>query len=83
MSTKNIALDSKVYAKLAQLKQESESFSKAINRIIKQAKETNTGRDILSRLSEVSALGEDEAKSMLKLIDENRTDEDWRDYDLR
>ena len=82
MSTKNIALDSRVYRRLARLKRESESFSKAIDRIITQAQQANTGGEILSRLSEFSSLSEDDAELMLELIDKGRADEDWPEHDL-
>ena len=82
MSTKNIALDSRVYQKLARLKRESESFSKAIDRIITQAAKANTGREILTRLSEISPLGDEDGDKMQELIERARIEEEWPEHDL-
>ena len=83
MSTKTIAVDSRVYEKLAGVKREGESFSKAIDRLIDQVGEAHTGRDILRELSGIRQLSYDDAGVMLSIVAENRENETWDDHDLR
>jgi len=83
MSTKTIAVDTRVYKKLAGVKREGESFSKAIDRLIDQVGASHTGRDILQGLSAVTPLSDDDAEVMLSVVAENRKDETWDDHDLR
>ncbi len=83
MSTKTIAVDTKVYEKLAVVKREGESFSKAIDRLIEQVGKAHTGCDILQGLSGVARLSYDDAEVMLSMVAENREDETWDDDDLR
>lgn len=83
MSTKTIAVDSRVYEKLAGVKREGESFSKAIDRLIDQAGAAHTGREILQGLSGVAELAHDDAQVMLAVVAENRENETWDDDDLR
>ena len=83
MSTKNIALDDKVYHKLAQLKGSSESFSKAINRLIDRVVSVHTGDDILKRLHDgPDPLSEEDFKRMKSVIEQNRRTETWELHDL-
>jgi predicted CopG family antitoxin len=82
MSTKNIALDSEVYRRLAAFKRESESFSKAVARMLAAAEVAHSGRDILARIAEVGPLDEDDADRMLRHVDEARRDEAWEPHDL-
>jgi predicted CopG family antitoxin len=83
MSTKNIALDSRVYARLSGMRNESESFSKAVSRLLDEVSEAHTGRDVLARLAGVPDISQDEADSMLRIVEENRLIEDWESHDLR
>jgi len=83
MSSKTIAVDTRVYQKLAGVKREGESFSKAIDRLIEQVGSAHTGRDILKGLSGVNQLSYDDAETMLSIVAENRENETWDDHDLR
>ena len=82
MSTKTIAVDSKVYARLAAAKQESESFSKAIGRILGKVQGQNTGEVVLLRLRDFPSLSEVDADQMLDRVAESRAHEDWGLHDL-
>ncbi len=83
MSTKTIAVDSQVYARLAGVKREGESFSKAIDRLLREASTAHTGADVLRALEDVVPLTDEDADVMLAVIEENRTSEDWERRDLR
>jgi predicted CopG family antitoxin len=83
MSTKTIAVDTRVYEKLASVKREGESFSKAIDRLIDQVGSTHTGGEILSRLAEIPVLSSDDSAIMLAKVAENREEETWDELDLR
>ncbi len=83
MSSKTIAVDTRVYEKLAGVKREGESFSKAIDRLIDHVGQAHTGRDILSGLETVPQLSNDDAQVMLAKVAENRENETWDDHDLR
>ena len=83
MSSKTIAVDTRVYEKLSGVKREGESFSKAINRLIDELGAAHTGRDILQGLSSVKQLSYDDAEVMLSVVAENRENETWDDHDLR
>lgn len=83
MSSKTIAVDTRVYEKLSGVKREGESFSKAIDRLIDQVGAAHTGRDILQGLSGVMPLSYDDARVMLSVVAENRENETWDDHDLR
>ena len=83
MSTKTIAVDTRVYDKLASVKREGESFSKAIDRLIDEVGDASTGRDILRGLSAVPPLSAEDAKRMLAVVAENRENEPWAEHDLR
>jgi predicted CopG family antitoxin len=82
MSTKNIALDSTVYRRLAAFKGESESFSKAVARMMDEVEDAHTGRDIRSRLSGMPALCRDDAEAMMQVLGESRREEIWEAHDL-
>lgn len=82
MSTKNIALDSKVYRRLAAFKKESESFSNAVARMLDEMEAAHTGKDVLARLDEIPALSQDDADTMMKVVEESRTRESWERNDL-
>lgn len=83
MSTKTIALDSKVYEKLAHIKNESESFSKLIDRLVEQKITSHTGAAILASLQKNStSLTEEEAATMKTLVEQNRRNEKWERHDL-
>lgn len=83
MSTKTIAVDSRVYDRLARSKREGESFSKAIDRLLRQVGAAHTGREILRALREIPALPEEDAARFLAVVEENREGEVWERHDLR
>lgn len=82
MSTKTIAVDSRVYKKLAAAKLESESFSKTIDRLIEAAASAHSGRDILGALHAYPELSEEDAAKILSVVRENREHEVWGSHDL-
>ncbi len=82
MSSKTIAVDTRVYEKLAGVKREGESFSKAIDRLIDHVGQAHTGRDILSGLAAMPELSYDDAQVMLAKVAENRENEPWDTHDL-
>ena len=77
MSIKTIAVDSGVYLKLAACKASSESFSKAIGRLIANSERAHTGADILASLGDVTGLRPEESEIMEGLVAESRRTEDW------
>jgi predicted CopG family antitoxin len=83
MSTRTIAVDSRVYDQLARVKREGESFSKTIDRLLRQVGAAHTGREILRALREVPPLSQQDAAVMLSVIEENRAGETWERHDLR
>lgn len=83
MSTKTIAVDSRVYDRLARVKREGESFSKTIDRLLREVGTAFTGNQILRALDEVPPLPEEDAAAMLAIVDENRASEAWQEHDLR
>ena len=56
MSTKTIAVATRVYDKLTGVRKEGESFSKAIDRLIDEVGAAHTGRDILRGLASIPDL---------------------------
>jgi predicted CopG family antitoxin len=83
MSTKNIALNARVYELLARHKRESESFSKTIERLLSEVKRHATGSDILRNLGTIPPLTEEEAARFLAVVEDNRRTETWERNDLR
>lgn len=83
MSTKTIAVDSRVYKRLAASRREGESFSKAIDRLLQEAAAVHTGGAILGKLAQIDPLSLEEAEEFLAVVAENRADEEWDDRDLR
>ena len=83
MSTRTIALDSRVYERLAGAKMEGESFSKAIDRLLAQVESVHTGSDILAGLRDVTSLSEADSGLFLEVVAENRESEGWQRRDLR
>jgi len=83
MSTKTIAVDSQVYARLAAAKKEGESFSKAIDRLLAEVGDAHTGSDILRGLAELAPLSDAEAETFLAVVAEDRESEEWEPLDLR
>jgi predicted CopG family antitoxin len=83
MSTKNVALDSKVYSRLASIRRESESFSKAVARLLEEVEGSHTGRDVLARLADMPGLTDEEADRMLEIVEDARQEESWEPHDLR
>ncbi len=84
MSTKTIAVDMRVYERLASLKDESESFSKVIDRLVKQRGDAHTGAAILASLENrsISSLNDEEAAKMRQIIERDRLLEKWEKHDL-
>jgi len=82
MSTKTIALESGVYDRLARHKRQSESFSKAIDRILARVASAHTVADVLARLDEQPPLPEADAVAMAGVVRENRESETWPFHDL-
>jgi predicted CopG family antitoxin len=83
MSIKTIAVDSKVYEKLAIRKGSAESFSKAIDRLLSEASPSRyTGADVLTALAGQTDIPEVEARAMLHVISQNRAEEKWQRNDL-
>jgi predicted CopG family antitoxin len=82
MSTRTIAVDSQVYGRLAEAKREGESFSRAIDRLLREVGAAHTGRDVLRALAEVVPLSEEDAAAMLAVVEENRAGEAWEGHDL-
>jgi predicted CopG family antitoxin len=82
MSTKTIAIDAGVYARLAKTKRESESFSKAIARMLESVAGAYTGGDVLAKLPGIAPLPERDAESMLNTVRESRNVEAWPEHDL-
>lgn len=83
MSTKTIAVDSRVYNRLSAVKKEGESFSKLIDRLLTEVGSAYTGRDILSRIATISSLSDADARVFLDVVAENHRDEKWNRRDLR
>ncbi len=83
MSTKTIALDTRVYEKLAGLKRGSESFTKVIDRLIEGNRARTIG-EILEdlRRSNIEELSDSEARIMECVTRENRLEEVGRPVDL-
>jgi len=83
MSTKTIAVDSKVYARLDAVKRRGESFSNTIDRLLVEVGAAHTGSDILGRLADIEPLSKEESEVFLAVVAENRAAEAWNDRDLR
>ena len=79
MSTRTIAVDSRVYDRLAALKREGESFSKLIDRLLTEVRAAHTGSDILRGLSALAPLSDEEADAFLDVVAENRASENWNE----
>jgi predicted CopG family antitoxin len=83
MSTKTIAIDSQVYARLAAQKREGESFSRLLDRLLTEAAAAHTGSDILRGLAAVAPLSPEDSRTFLTVVAENRKSERWEKRDLR
>jgi predicted CopG family antitoxin len=83
MSTKTIAVNSRVYNRLAAEKREGESFSKTLDRLLDAVESAHTGRDILKQLGDIPTLTREDAEAMLAVVTENRECESWVEHDLR
>jgi predicted CopG family antitoxin len=82
MSTKTVAIDSEVYDRLANLKRQSESFSKVINRLIDRVVTAHTAADVLAHLDAQPLLSDADAATMGRVVRENRETENWPAHDL-
>jgi predicted CopG family antitoxin len=83
MSTRTIAVNSRVYERLAQAKREGESFSKTIDRLLREVGSAHTGRDVLRLLEPFPPLPAEDAAVLLSVVEENRSGEAWEEHDLR
>lgn len=83
MGTKTIAVDSRVYERLAAAKREGESFSKVIDRLLTSVATAHTGSQILAELPGFPPLSPEDAVVLLKVVAENRAQEQWDLRDLR
>ena len=83
MSTRIIAVESNVYARLAREERGSESFTKVIARLLNVAAETHTGSSIATALNKSESLPDCVAEQMLAVVRKNRTQEKWERHDLR
>jgi len=83
MSTKTIAVDTRVYERLAGAKREGESFSKVIDRLLTEMGDAHTGRDILRGVEAFPPLSTEDAEVFLGVVAENRASEEWEESDLR
>ncbi len=83
MSIKTIALDSRVYERLAMVKTEGESFSKVIDRLLSEVRSAHSGSDILRGLVNVVPLPEGDSERFVEVVAENRGSETWKRRDLR
>jgi len=83
MSTKTIAVDARVYDRLAAMKREGESFSKLIDRLLTEVRAAHTGRDILRGLEASSPLSREDAETFLEIVAQNREREAWDERDRR
>lgn len=82
MSTKTIAVDAQVYERLAGLKREGESFSKAIDRLMDEVGAAHTGAHVLLGLADQASLPPEEAERFLEVVRRNRESERWEPHDL-
>lgn len=83
MSSKTIAVDLQVYQKLARIKREGESFSRAIDRLADRYLGAHSGADILILLRDApSPLSDDEERQMVNVIERSRREEEWDLHDL-
>lgn len=83
MSTKTIAVAARVYDRLAREKREGESFSKTIDRLLREVSGVHTGSHVLHALEEIAPLPDEDAAVMLAVVEENRASETWEEHDLR
>ena len=83
MSTKTIAVEASVYARLARHRLESESFTKAIVRLLDVAGEARTGGRIADALSEMTPLTAQDAERMANVSQDARLNEKGARHDLR
>ncbi|HEX9668352.1 MAG TPA: antitoxin VapB family protein [Thermoanaerobaculia bacterium] len=83
MSRKTIAVDARVYDRLAAAKRDGESFSKAIDRLLTEFAAAYTGDDILSGLATIAPLSVADAEVFMQVVAENRAREGQGERDLR
>ncbi len=82
MSTKTIAVDARVYERLAAARREGESFSKTIDRLLTEVAAAHTGGDILAGLAALPPLSDEDARVFAQLVAESRASERWEPRDL-
>lgn len=78
MSTKTIAVESSVYERLAREKRSSESFTKTIDRLIRQANNGTCAAAVADAEAVWQAIGNDtDADKMEQLLNVNRSTTNW------
>ena len=82
MSTKTIAVDTQVYTRLAAVRRESESFSKAIDRILDEVRSRGTGEEVLGKLRDFPSISGADAQRIMDGVTESRAQEAWDSHDL-
>jgi predicted CopG family antitoxin len=83
MGIKTIAVDTRIYERLAEAKREGESFSEVIDRLLTEVGEAHTGKEILSGVETLAPLSTEDAEVFLGVVAGNRAGEDWEQRDLR
>jgi predicted CopG family antitoxin len=83
MSIKTIAVDVKTYENLSRAKRPSESFTKTIDRLLKDARSTYTCGNAFETVSSIvkSPLSSQEADDMEKVVQDNRRNTHWNQPD--
>lgn len=79
MSTKTIALESSVYERLSRSKRPSESFTKAIERLLTESRATTCGQALVdaAEIWGTSPPTNSEIRVMERALDERRKNVDW------
>ena len=79
MSTKTIALETKVYEKLARKKRDGESFTKTIDRLVEADSSHGTCEEAVREAAAIwkEAPTKAEVETMERVIKANRTKVDW------
>lgn len=77
MSTKTIAVDARVYERLAAAKHEGESFSETIDRLLANEADRYTGADVLRRLGNFAPLSDSDAEVFHDVVEMARRDAEW------
>lgn len=76
MGTKNISVDARVYERLVRVKREGESFSRAIERLLDEIRDSHSGSKIVHNLESISSLSEEDSHVFHDVVAEDRADND-------